>query len=170
MQALPVAATGPSYPALIPGPFILLLLLPIIPLLLFSVGARPPDTSGLPFSTDDLWQTTAFISVAGAVVLCVGLYPGAFSDVAQWVADGGTGEIGSWWQEFRGAEEPRAQDPRSRITHHAQYQQGLAQGQFQHSSGGHHGHARRPAVNRNGRPVLRAPANQMPRAAPQCEF
>ena len=98
VQAVPVAVTS-AYPSLLPGPFILFLLLPAIPLLLFSVGARPPDSSHLPFSTDDIWQTTAFVTVAGAVVLCVGLYPGALKDVGNWVADGGGSGLSTW---FRG--------------------------------------------------------------------
>lgn len=87
----PVASTS-SYPSILPGPFILLLALPAIPLLLFSVGARPPDSSALPFSTDDVWQTTAFVTVAGAVVLCIGIYPEAFTDVGNWIADGASGD------------------------------------------------------------------------------
>jgi len=90
MQAVPVIepVVASSFPNLVPGPFILLLALPAIPLLLFSVGARPPDTSKLPFSTDDLWQTTAAITVASAVVLCIGFWPGAFSGVGNWVTSG----------------------------------------------------------------------------------
>ena len=94
--ALPVQAVPSSYPSLIPGPFILLLALPAIPLVLFSIGARPPDTSALPFSTDDLWQTTALLTVAGAVVLCLGFWPGAFSGISNWVVAGtseGTGVV-----------------------------------------------------------------------------
>ena len=97
MQAVPGMAAAPAAPAVIgwpsilPGPFILLLLLPAFPLILFSIGARPPDTSALPFTTDDLWQTTAFITVAGAVVLSMGLYPGILSDASAWIKDGGGG-------------------------------------------------------------------------------
>ncbi|ORX41243.1 hypothetical protein BD324DRAFT_648123 [Kockovaella imperatae] len=99
MQSV-ILPTASAIPSILPGPFILLLLLPVIPLLLFSVGARPPDTSHLPFSTDDLWQTTAFITIAGAVVLCVGLYPGAFRDVAQWITGAEDGaDWRRWWTE-----------------------------------------------------------------------
>jgi len=89
LQAAPIP-TG--WPNILPGPFILLLLLPAVPLLLFSIGARPPDTHNLPFTTDDLWQTTAFITVAGAVVLAMGLYPGLLADVTGWIREGGNGE------------------------------------------------------------------------------
>lgn len=105
MQAVPVpdAAAASSFPNLIPGPFILLLALPAIPLLLFSIGARPPDTSNLPFSTDDLWQTTAAITVAGAVVLCLGFWPGAFSGIGNWVTEGAV-DGGGFVQRLRGFE------------------------------------------------------------------
>lgn len=104
MQAVPGVPVAPtaavlaesSWPDILPGPFILLLLLPAFPLILFSIGARPPDTSALPFTTDDLWQTTAFITVAGAVVLSMGLYPGMLSDVTTWVKDGS----GSPWRAY----------------------------------------------------------------------
>ncbi len=97
MQAVPPpqAVTTSSFPTLIPGPFILLLALPAVPLLLFSIGARPPDTSNLPFSTDDLWQTTAFITVSGAVVLCLGLWPGALGEVGSWIT-GNVAESGGF--------------------------------------------------------------------------
>jgi hypothetical protein len=90
MEAVPAIPAEPvaSYPNLLPGPFFLLLLLPAIPLLLFSLGARPPDASGLPFLTNDLWQTTALVTIAGAVILCVGLYPGMLSGVGEWVING----------------------------------------------------------------------------------
>ena len=88
---------------LVPGPIVLLLLLPAIPLLLFSVGARPLDISALPFSTDDLWQTTAFVTVAGAVVLSMAVYPGLLDDMSAWVTrgevklvDGGEYGAGAW--------------------------------------------------------------------------
>lgn len=77
----------------LPGPFILLLFVPAIPLLLFSIGARPPDTNHLPFFTSDLWHTTAMITVAGMVVLCVGVYPGAFQELGEWVV-GGARDLG----------------------------------------------------------------------------
>ena len=96
MQGIPVTegVITSSMPSLIPGPFILLLALPAIPLLLFSIGARPPDTSNLPFSTDDLWQTTAIITIAGAVVLCLCFWPDAFSEIGQWISNGGIDEVG----------------------------------------------------------------------------
>ncbi|WVF66647.1 hypothetical protein IAT40_001388 [Kwoniella sp. CBS 6097] len=81
------APFGPT-PSLIPGPFILLLLLPSIPLLLFSLGARPPDTSHLPFSTSDVFATGAFVTVAGIVVLCLGVYPETGQAVLEWIKDG----------------------------------------------------------------------------------
>jgi len=77
-----------GWPNILPGPFILLLLLPAIPLVLFSFGARPPDTNNLPFTTDDLWQTTAFVTVAGSVVLAMGVYPGLLGDITGWIKDG----------------------------------------------------------------------------------
>ncbi|KAK4686113.1 hypothetical protein P7C73_g4016, partial [Tremellales sp. Uapishka_1] len=108
MQVVPPAAIIIETPSpLIPGPFILLFLLPIIPLLLFSIGARPPDGTNLPFSTDDIFQMTAFITVAGAVVLCVGVYPGAFGSVATWIKQGGTGgslSVKEWWWRQKAAE------------------------------------------------------------------
>ncbi|KAL7420262.1 hypothetical protein Q5752_005231 [Cryptotrichosporon argae] len=83
----PVVAL-PTWPSLAPAPFILLFLLPALPLLLFSIGARPPDTSALPFSTDDMYHTMALMCAAGAVVLCLGVYPDAFGGVWGWVRDG----------------------------------------------------------------------------------
>ncbi|OCF43120.1 hypothetical protein I317_03089 [Kwoniella heveanensis CBS 569] len=85
-----IAAPAPfaPTPSLIPGPFILLLLLPSIPLLLFSLGARPPDTSHLPFSTSDIFATGAFVTVAGIVVLCLGVYPETGQAVLEWIKDG----------------------------------------------------------------------------------
>lgn len=103
MQAVPAAepVIASTFPTIIPGPFILLLAIPAIPLLLFSIGARPPDTSNLPFSTDDLWQTTALISIAGAVVLCLAFWPGAFSSIGNWVTDGAV-EGGGFAQRWTG--------------------------------------------------------------------
>ncbi|WRT63307.1 uncharacterized protein IL334_000212 [Kwoniella shivajii] len=88
---LHIAASAPfaPTPSLMPGPFILLFLLPAIPLLLFSVGARPPDTSHLPFSTSDAFATGAFVTIAGVVVLCLGVYPEAGGAVWTWIREGG---------------------------------------------------------------------------------
>lgn len=140
MQAPPgvavpvVPVTTASWPDIIPGPFILLLLLPALPLLLFSIGARPPDTHSLPFSTDDLWQTTAFITVAGAVVLCVGLYPGLLGDVGTWVKGGaGDGRSSGFGYFTSGVpSQPIAQTPRS-APYAQQYQQQGQQQQQQYA-------------------------------------
>lgn len=74
----------------------MLLILPTIPLLLFSAGARPPDTSSLPFSTNDIFQTSALMSVAGAVILCVGVYPGVFEGVKDWIVDARGISVPAW--------------------------------------------------------------------------
>ncbi|WVQ94256.1 hypothetical protein IAU59_001335 [Kwoniella sp. CBS 9459] len=94
------APFGPT-PSLIPGPFILLLLLPSIPLLLFSLGARPPDTSHLPFSTSDVFATGAFVTVAGIVVLCLGVYPETGQAVLEWIKDGNANgwQVNHEWEQ-----------------------------------------------------------------------
>ncbi|WVO16050.1 hypothetical protein L204_103715 [Cryptococcus depauperatus] len=75
-------------PTLLPGPFILLVLLPAIPLLLFSIGARPPDTSALPFSTNDLFVTTSLICFAFGAVLMLGVYPDVGGRLWLWIREG----------------------------------------------------------------------------------
>lgn len=80
-----------SYTTLIPGPFILLLLLPSIPLLLFSIGARPPDTSALPFSMTEVFTTAAFVSVAGGVVMGLVIWPDMGKNVGGWMAGSASG-------------------------------------------------------------------------------
>lgn len=90
-----------SYTTLIPGPFVLLLLLPSIPLLLFSIGARPPDTSALPFSGTEVFTTAAFVSIAGGVVLGLVVWPEMGKDLGGWVGgsarvQGGVGSVGVW--------------------------------------------------------------------------
>ncbi|WVR03170.1 hypothetical protein IAU60_000161 [Kwoniella sp. DSM 27419] len=97
ITAGPVAAS----PSLIPGPFILLLLLPSIPLILFSLGARPPDTSHLPFSTTDVFATGAFVTVAGTVVLCFWVYPEAGGMVWSWIRDGRL-DVEGWQMPWSG--------------------------------------------------------------------
>ncbi|WVQ64403.1 uncharacterized protein L199_002569 [Kwoniella botswanensis] len=79
-------------PSILPGPFILLLLLPAIPLLLFSLGARPPDTSHLPFTTSDVFTTGAFVTVTMTIVICLGVYPEAGGAVWAWIREGANGE------------------------------------------------------------------------------
>lgn len=89
-----------SYSTLIPGPFILLLLLRSIPLLLFSIGARPPDTSALPFSMTEVFTTAAFVSIAGGVVIGLVVWPDMGKNIGNWVS----GESkGFEWSSLAGA-------------------------------------------------------------------
>ena len=99
MYALPNSL---PYVDLLPGPFILLFLIPLLPLALFSLGARPPGPSSFPILTDELWRTTALLGGAVTIALCVGVYPDSMGDVVGWVRDGrmsmgalGVGE-GNW--------------------------------------------------------------------------
>jgi hypothetical protein len=85
MYALP--STLP-YIDLLPGPFLLLIFIPLLPLALFSLGARPPSGSSLDFLTEELWRTTALLGVAVTVALCVGVYPGSMEGVVSWVKEG----------------------------------------------------------------------------------
>ncbi|KAE8541188.1 hypothetical protein D1P53_002545 [Cryptococcus gattii VGV] len=91
-------STPPSPTTILPGPIILLILLPAIPLFLFSLGARPPDTSALPFSTNDLFVTTTLICLAGGTVLFLGVYPEVGGRVWGWIKDGGGGGGGVHWR------------------------------------------------------------------------
>ncbi|KIR42198.1 hypothetical protein I307_00672 [Cryptococcus deuterogattii 99/473] len=101
----PQATAAPSFPSpspttILPGPIILLVLLPAIPLFLFSLGARPPDTSALPFSTNDLFVTITLICLAGGTVLFLGVYPEVGGRVWGWIKDGGGGDgDGVHWSE-----------------------------------------------------------------------
>ncbi|WWD22766.1 hypothetical protein CI109_107259 [Kwoniella shandongensis] len=90
-----IVPTAPfnASPTLLPGPFIILILLPAIPLLLFSLGARPPDTSNLPFAANDMWLTMGFVTIAGIVVLCLGVYPEVGGTVWDWIKAGGEGVV-----------------------------------------------------------------------------
>ncbi|WWC97470.1 hypothetical protein V866_004350 [Kwoniella sp. B9012] len=92
--AAPTITPGPyaPTPSILPGPFILLLLLPAIPLLLFSLGARPPDTSHLPFTTSDVFTTGAFVTVTMTIVICLGVYPEAGGAVWAWIREDANGE------------------------------------------------------------------------------
>ncbi|WVQ82581.1 hypothetical protein IAT38_004711 [Cryptococcus sp. DSM 104549] len=89
-------------PSVLPGPFILLILLPAIPLLLFSLGARPPGTSALPFSTNDLFATTALVTMAGGAVLLLGVWPDAGGQIWGWIRDGDGWDWGARWGEGEG--------------------------------------------------------------------
>lgn len=84
-------STPPSPTTIRPGPIILLVLLPAIPLFLFSLGVRPPDTSALPFLTNDLFVTTTLICLPGCTVLFLGVYPEVGGRVWGWIKDGGDG-------------------------------------------------------------------------------
>ncbi|WWC67203.1 uncharacterized protein I206_101110 [Kwoniella pini CBS 10737] len=75
-------------PSILPGPFILLIILPLIPLLLFSLGARPPNTSNLPFSNSDIFTTGAFLTITMIIVICLGVYPEAGGAVWEFIKDG----------------------------------------------------------------------------------
>ncbi|WVW81369.1 hypothetical protein I302_103361 [Kwoniella bestiolae CBS 10118] len=103
--APPAAITPGPYaptPSLLPGPFILLLLLPSIPLLLFSLGARPPDTSHLPFTTSDIFTTGAFVTVTMTIVICLGVSPEAGGAVWALIKDGANGEWDMrYWRDFQ---------------------------------------------------------------------
>jgi hypothetical protein len=100
MQAAPLAGQAmaapvipvatPQAPIINTGPIILLLLLPTLPLLLFSVGARPPKLSGLPFSSTDLLTTGACITIAGAVVLGLAIWPEGMAALTGWVRGAGS--------------------------------------------------------------------------------
>lgn len=82
-----------SWLPVIPGPFILLLFLPLFPLVLLSIGARPPKTDSLPFSTDEIWQTAALVTAAGSVALCTIFYPGAAGEILHWVKGDGSSTL-----------------------------------------------------------------------------
>ncbi|KAK6904800.1 hypothetical protein I203_105618 [Kwoniella mangroviensis CBS 8507] len=100
----PTITPGPyaPTPSIIPGPFILLILLPAIPLLLFSLGARPPDTSHLPFTTSDIFTTGAFVTVTMTIVICLGVYPEAGGAVWAWIREGANGEWDMrYWNEVK---------------------------------------------------------------------
>ncbi|WVQ72352.1 hypothetical protein IAR50_001903 [Cryptococcus sp. DSM 104548] len=84
----PAPAPSNPTPTLLPGPFILFILLPTIPLLLFSLGARPPNTSSLPFSTNELFVTTTMICLATGAVLLLGVYPDVGGQIWGWIRDG----------------------------------------------------------------------------------
>lgn len=75
------------YVDLLPGPFILLFLIPLLPLTLFSLGARPPGPASFPLS-DELWRTTALLGSAVAIAIGVGMYPDSMGDLVSWVKDG----------------------------------------------------------------------------------
>ena len=81
----------------LPGPFLLLIFIPLLPLALFSLGARPPTGSSFDFLTDELWRTTALLGVAVTVGLCVGVYPESMKEMGGWLMDGeylkGAGEV-----------------------------------------------------------------------------
>lgn len=106
---LPAASPPTPTPTIHPGPIILLALLPAIPLLLFSLGARPPDTSALllfPLTTNDLLVTTSLVCLAGGSVLLGGVYPEVGGWVWGWVKDGGEGVgMGGWGGQNRMVEE-----------------------------------------------------------------
>lgn len=86
MYALPNSV---PYADLLPGPFILLFLIPLLPLALFSLGARPPSLGEGHFPlSDELWRTTALLGMAVTIALCVGVYPDSMGDVVGWVKDG----------------------------------------------------------------------------------
>jgi len=72
----------------LPGPFLLLIFIPLLPLALFSLGARPPTGSSFDFLTDELWRTTALLGVAVTVGLCVGVYPESMKEMGGWLMDG----------------------------------------------------------------------------------
>lgn len=97
MAAVPAAAAGgwlavPALPSMsadiVPGPIFLLLFLPALPLLLFSLGARPPDTNTLPFTTGDFFVTTACLTTAGAIGLGMVYWPEGLAGLGNWVKGG----------------------------------------------------------------------------------
>jgi hypothetical protein len=73
---------------LLPVPFLLLIFIPLLPLALFSLGARPPTGSSFDFLTDELWRTTALLGVAVTVGLCVGVYPESMKEMGGWLMEG----------------------------------------------------------------------------------
>lgn len=97
LAAVPAAAAGGWFAVptlssmsseLVPGPIILLLLLPALPLLLFSLGARPPDTDTLPFTTGDFFVTTACLTTAGAIGLGMAYWPDGLTGLGNWIKGG----------------------------------------------------------------------------------
>jgi len=80
--------TANSWPSITPGPIVLLLLLPSLPLLLFGIGARPPNMRHLPFDHSDIWTTSALVTCALAVVLGVTVWPDGLSGIMGWVQGG----------------------------------------------------------------------------------
>jgi hypothetical protein len=95
MYTLP---TSLPYVDLLPGPFILLIFIPLLPLALFSLGARPPAGSSFDFLTDELWRTTALLGIAVTVGLCVGVYPSTLEGMGGWLKDGNL----SWGSNYLG--------------------------------------------------------------------
>lgn len=95
MYTLP---TSLPYVDLLPGPFILLIFIPLLPLALFSLGARPPSGSSFDFLTDELWRTTALLGIAVTVGLCVGVYPSTLEGMGGWLKDGNL----SWGGNYLG--------------------------------------------------------------------
>lgn len=63
-----------------------LVCVPLFPLLLFSFGARPPDTANLPVSSDQLWATGGIVAATSVVVLGCFLVPGGLPGVGRWIA------------------------------------------------------------------------------------
>lgn len=78
-----------------PNAFAAILLLPLVPLLLFFIGARalpssPDGGLGLggsdsPFSLGEVYTTAAFVSVAGVTVLMLAAWPDMGRQVGGWV-------------------------------------------------------------------------------------
>ena len=95
MYTLP---TSLPYVDLLPGPFILLIFIPLLPLALFSLGARPPSGSSFEFLTDELWRTTALLGIAVSVGLCVGVYPSTLEGMGGWLKNGNL----SWGSNYLG--------------------------------------------------------------------
>ena len=92
---------------IVPGPFLLLLAIPALPLLLFAFGARPPKTDALPFNTDDVFQTGGLIAVVVIAAVVLGAYPDALSSATGWIQDGGA----DIWHMLPGTSKSRRAPP-----------------------------------------------------------
>ncbi|RSH89522.1 hypothetical protein EHS25_002072 [Saitozyma podzolica] len=118
MQVPPVVApTIPSpflspsslIPTINPSPIILLLILPTLPLLLFGIGARPPNLAKLPFSPTELFLTGGCVTLAGGVVLGLAIWPEGMQALGSWMSGGEwerwdlAGWDRGWWGNVEGA-------------------------------------------------------------------
>lgn len=104
----PVLSPSSLIPTINPSPIILLLILPTLPLLLFGIGARPPNLAKLPFSRTELFLTGGCVTLAGGVVLGLAIWPEGMQAFGSWMSGGGwerwdlAGWDGGWWSNAKG--------------------------------------------------------------------